>query len=200
MRKWLANLVSLACAACTWNQAKVVRVDNASGANPAKEAQVLIDHTVKDIHGKDVSLATYRGKVLLLVNTASECGFTPQYKDLEEVYQRYKDRGLVVLGFPCNDFGGQEPGSSEQIESFCSLKFQVDFPMFDKVVAKGEGQAPLYKTLTEQTPEALRGPIKWNFTKFLIDAQGHPVARFEPMVKPTDDRVTAEIERLLPRP
>jgi glutathione peroxidase len=159
----------------------------------------VVDHTVKLLDGSDKSLADYRGKALLVVNTASECGFTPQYADLQAVYAKYKDRGLEVLAFPSNDFGGQEPGTPEQIRDFVDSKYSVEFEMFDKVVIKGTDKAPLYKTLTEQTPDGIRGEVEWNFTKFLVDPQGRVVQRFESAVSPSDPRVAAAIEQVLPR-
>ena len=156
----------------------------------------MIDHTVKTIDGEEVSLTAYRGKTLLIVNTASQCGLTPQYEQLEQLQQKYANRGFTVLGFPCNDFGGQEPGSAAEIKTFCSSTYQVSFPLFEKVRAQGD-KSPLYKTLTEEIEPTLRGEIKWNFTKFLVDGNGRVVARFEPMVKPLDPQLTAEIEKLL---
>ena len=135
---------------------------------------------------------------MLIVNTASECGFTPQYAKLQELYGRYKDRGLVVLGFPSNDFGGQEPGDAAQIKDFVTSKYAVDFPMMNKVHAKGPEIAPLYKTLTEDTPEGIRGEVKWNFTKFLVDPQGRVVGRFESPVDPLGADMLAAIEKVLP--
>jgi len=159
----------------------------------------VLDHTVKLLDGSDKSLADYRGKALLVVNTASECGFTPQYADLQEVYAKYKDRGLEVLAFPSNDFGGQEPGTPEQIRAFVDKKFNVEFEMFDKVVIKGDEKSPLYKTLTEETTDGIKGDVKWNFTKFLVDPEGHVVQRFESPVSPTDPQLTAAIEAVLPK-
>jgi len=156
----------------------------------------VLDHSLRTITGEAASLADYRGKALLIVNTASECGLTPQYSGLEALQARYKDRGLVVLGFPCNDFGAQEPGDAEQIQSFCRTQFGVSFPMFEKVRAKGD-KSPLYQTLTEQLPEGLKGEIRWNFTKFLVDREGHVVKRFEPTVDPGAPEVTTAIEELL---
>ena len=157
----------------------------------------MIDHTVTNIRGEAVSLQAYRGKALLLVNVASECGLTPQYAGLQELYLRFKDKGLEILAFPCNDFGGQEPGTTAEIATFCQSKFQVTFPLFDKVRAKGDKSA-LYKTLTEEIAVNLRGEIKWNFTKFLVNPQGDVVARFEPQVLPLDPQVLAEIAKVLP--
>jgi glutathione peroxidase len=155
----------------------------------------VLDHSVRTISGEAASLADYRGKALLIVNTASECGLTPQYSGLEALQARYGDRGLVVLGFPCNDFGAQEPGDAEQIQGFCRSRFGVSFPLFEKVRAKGD-KSPLYKTLTE-LPGELGGEIRWNFTKFLVDREGHVVKRFEPTVEPGAPEVTAAIEEVL---
>jgi len=174
-----------------------VPVDGDDEAVAAASGPVL-DHTVKLLDGKDKSLAEYRGKALLVVNTASECGFTPQYADLQELYAKYKERGLEVLAFPSNDFGGQEPGTPEEIRKFVDSKFDVEFEMFDKVVIKGDDKSPLYKTLTEETPDGIKGDVQWNFTKFLVDPQGHVVQRFESAVSPTDPEVTAAIEKVLP--
>jgi glutathione peroxidase len=168
-------------------------------ASAAVASGPVLDQTVKLLDGTDKSLADYRGKALLVVNTASECGFTPQYADLQEVYAKYKDRGLEVLAFPSNDFGGQEPGTPEQIRAFVDKQYSVEFEMFDKVVIKGDEKSPLYKTLTEQTPDGIKGDVKWNFTKFLVDPQGHVVQRFESPVSPTDPQVTAAIEAVLPK-
>jgi glutathione peroxidase len=159
----------------------------------------VIDHTVQTLDGTTTSLASYRGKALLVVNTASQCGYTPQYAGLEALHEAYEGRGLVVLGFPCNDFGAQEPGSAEEIRSFCETRFHVKFPLFAKVHAKGPDKSPLYKSLTEETAEGIRGEVKWNFTKFLVDPQGEVVARFEPAVAPDAPELRAAIEKVLPR-
>lgn len=168
----------------------------APGAVEAKT--VTIDHEMQSLTGEPVSLKSYRGKALLIVNTASECGYTPQYAGLQQLWERYKDRGLVVVGVPSNDFGGQEPGSSEEIATFCETKFGVDFPMFAKVHAKGPDIAPLYRTLTVDTPDGIRGEVRWNFTKFLVDPNGVPVARFEPKVEPLAPELIQAIESVLP--
>lgn len=178
--------------ACGWREVHVKSDTTAAASGP------IIDHQVKDLHGKTVALSQYRGKAMLIVNTASECGFTPQYKGLQALHERYASKGLAVLGFPCNDFGGQEPGTSEQIETFCATKYSVAFPLFEKVRAKGD-KSPLYKTLTEDLEPALRGEIKWNFTKFLVGTDGRVVARFEPAVDPLDPQVIAQIEANLPK-
>lgn len=158
-----------------------------------------LNHALVRINGQDDNFSAYRGKVLLIVNTASECGFTQQYAGLEELYRRYRERGLVVMGFPCNDFLGQEPGSNTEIAQFCQTSFGVDFPMFEKLTVQGDNMHPLYKTLTQEGPQNLRGPIKWNFTKFLVDTEGRVRARFEPRVDPLDAELVAAMEKLLPR-
>ncbi len=156
----------------------------------------IYDIKVKDIDGKDVSLSDYKGKVLLIVNVASKCGFTPQYKGLEATYEKYKDKGFVVLGFPCNQFGGQEPGSNEEIKTFCSQKYNVSFPLFDKIEVNGEKRHPLYSALTgKESP--FPGSIGWNFTKFLIGKDGKIVKRFESKVTPDSPEVTQAIEAAL---
>ncbi|MDC0722072.1 glutathione peroxidase [Nannocystis bainbridge] len=155
-----------------------------------------LDHEVRTLAGAPRSLADYRGQVLLIVNTASQCGLTPQYQALEALHQRFRNRGFTVLGFPCNDFGAQEPGSPEEIQQFCDTRFSLNFPLFEKVQAKGD-KSPLYRTLTEELPEGLRGEIKWNFTKFLVDKDGHVTHRFEPQVEPLAPEVMAAVERAL---
>lgn len=159
----------------------------------------IIDHSVKLLDGGEKNLSDYRGKALLVVNTASECGFTPQYAGLQELYGKYKDRGLEVLAFPSNDFGAQEPGDATEIREFVDSKYSVEFEMFDKVSTKGPDQSPLYHTLTEQTGDGISGEVKWNFTKFLVDPEGHVVARFESPVDPTDPKVIEAVEKVLPK-
>ena len=179
----------------------------------------VYDFTVKTNKGVEKSLADYKGKVLLIVNTASKCGFTPQFEGLQKLYKDYKDRGLEILGFPCNQFAGQEPGTSEEAQSFCKLNYGVTFQIFEKGDVRGETAQPLFKYLTEQKgfkgfdksnpmaekltgalkehfPEYLEGDgIKWNFTKFLIDREGNVVERFEPTTDPAD--IASYIEKLL---
>ncbi|PEL65917.1 glutathione peroxidase [Bacillus wiedmannii] len=156
----------------------------------------VYDFSAKTITGKDKSLKDYEGKALLIVNVASKCGFTPQYKGLQEVYDKYKDQGLEILGFPCNQFGGQEPGTEADITSFCELNYGVNFPMFAKVDVKGDKAHPLYTYMTEQAPGLLgMKAVKWNFTKFLIGKDGKVVGRFAPQTKPVDLEV--EIEKVL---
>jgi len=156
----------------------------------------LYDFTVKDIAGKPVKLERYRGQVLLVVNVASQCGFTPQYKGLEALYQRYHARGLEILGFPCNQFGGQEPGTEKEIAQFCELNFGVTFPLFAKIDVNGEAAAPLYKYLKAEKPGLLGSEaIKWNFTKFLVDRDGKPLKRYAP--NDTPESLAGDIEKAL---
>ena len=156
----------------------------------------IYDFTVNDIHGKPVKLDRYRGKVMLVVNTASECGFTPQYKGLEAMYEKLHDKGLEVLGFPCNQFGGQEPGSEKEIAQFCELNYGVTFPMFAKVDVNGNNTAPLYKFLKSEKPGLLGSEaIKWNFTKFLVDRKGKVLKRYAP--NDTPESIAGDIEKAL---
>jgi glutathione peroxidase len=156
----------------------------------------LLDIPLKDIDGKDTSLKAHQGKVLLLVNVASECGNTPQYAGLQALYEKYKDQGLVVCGFPCNDFGAQEPGSNEEIKTFCTSNYKVTFPMYDKLHVKGAEQHPLYAALTGKDG-SFPGNVQWNFGKFLIGRDGKPVKRIEPGTEPTDAEVVTAIEAAL---
>ena len=163
----------------------------------AKDAGPLA-FTLKDIDGKDVNLADFKGKVVMIVNVASRCGFTPQYKGLEAIYSKYKDQGFVILGFPANNFGGQEPGSEAEIKTFCTSKYDVTFPMFSKVSVKGDDKTPLYAYLTgKDTNGDFAGEIGWNFTKFLVDKGGHVFARFGSSTKPDDSKVVEAIEKAL---
>lgn len=159
-------------------------------------AASVLDVPIKDIDGKDTSLGAYKGKVILVVNVASKCGLTPQYKSLEATYRKYKDQGLVIAGFPCNQFGKQEPGSNEQIKEFCSSKYDVTFPMFDKLEVNGPGRHPLYVQLAGPT-SPFPGDIKWNFGKFLIGRDGKIIQRFDPRTAPDAPEVTAAIEAAL---
>lgn len=163
-----------------------------------QEMDSVINHTTipfNTIKGLQASLEDYKGKVVMIVNVASECGYTPQYADLEKLYRLYKDKGLVVIGFPANNFGGQEPGSNEQIYKFCTSKFDVTFPMMSKISVKGSDIHPLFAYLTEGTP--LKGEIKWNFEKFLLDKNGNLVARYSSATKPLDKEIVSRIEGLL---
>ncbi len=166
----------------------------AAADSPFRPNDVVIDHAVTTIEGKPASLADYRGKTVLLVNTASQCGYTPQYAGLQQLYAELSGRGLEILAFPSDDFGHQEPGDAEAIRTFVDEKFNVQFPMFDKVHATGPEISPLYKTLTQDTGEGIRGEVKWNFTKFVVDPKGRVVARFESDVDPQDPKVRAAIE------
>ena len=157
----------------------------------------LYSFTLDSIDGKPAPLAEYKGKVILIVNVASKCGYTPQYTGLEATYEKYKDKGFVILGFPANNFGAQEPGTNEEIKTFCSRKYNVTFPMYSKISVKGADKAPLYSYLTEQTGPGISGDIKWNFTKFLVDRNGNVVQRFEPEVTPDSKEVAAAIEKQL---
>jgi len=161
-------------------------------------ASGVLDFTLNSLDGKPAPLADYRGKVVLIVNVASKCGYTPQYTGLEKIYEKYKDQGFVILGFPANNFGGQEPGTNEEIKTFCSSKYQVTFPMYSKVSVKGADSTPLYQFLTDkQSNPATAGEIKWNFTKFLVDRNGKVIARFEPAITPESADVTGAIEKAL---
>lgn len=150
---------------------------------------------LQTIDGDTTSLAAFKGKVVLAVNVASKCGYTPQYEGLQELYSTYGDSGLVVVGIPANNFGGQEPGTNEEILDFCTSRYSVNFPMMAKISVKGDNQHPLYTYLTRESPYS--GEIKWNFTKFLFDRQGQVVARFEPKTAPTDPAVVDKVKELL---
>jgi glutathione peroxidase len=158
----------------------------------------IYKYKMKDIDGKEVKLGQYKGDVLMVVNTASKCGYTPQYEGLEAIYLKYKDKGFSVLGFPANNFGGQEPGTESEIKEFCTTKYKVTFPMFAKISVKGADQDPLYAYLTskEKNPD-FAGDITWNFNKFLIDRHGKIVARFSSKDKPDSETVTKAIEKYL---
>ena len=154
--------------------------------------------TVETIDGQSVDLASYSGQVVMLVNTASKCGFTPQYEPLQALYSKYRDQGFTVLAFPANNFGNQEPGSNSEIKQFCSVNFNVSFPLFSKVSVKGDDICPLYAYLTgEETNPGFSGEIAWNFTKFLVGRDGRIVARFEPRTTPDDEKVIAAVEKAL---
>lgn len=183
---WFVLLAGVAAVSCLHGQEK------ATGA---------LGHTMKSITGNEVDLKQYQGKVLLVVNVASECGLTPQYTALQKLYEKYRDSGLVVLGFPCNQFGGQEPGSERQIAEFCTSNYQVTFPLFAKIEVNGPGAAPLYGYLTSVDPKPQgKGPIGWNFEKFIIGRGGQVVARFAPNVEPEAPDVLSVIERELATP
>lgn len=174
--------------------APLARGDEPTSKKPAS----VLDFQAKSIDGEDVGLSKYKGDVLLIVNTASQCGYTPQYKGLEATYQKYKDKGFQVLAFPANEFGRQEPGSNSEIKAFCTANYKVSFPLFGKVVVKGEGIHPLFAYLTAaETNPKFPGDIRWNFAKFLVNRKGEVVARFEPGDEPESDEVTQAIEAAL---
>lgn len=163
---------------------------------PAQAAGSIYDVQLKDIDGKDTTLKSLEGKVILVVNVASKCGFTPQYTALEALYQKYKDQGLVVVGFPCNQFGKQEPGTSEEIKQFCTSKFNVTFPLFEKIDVNGAARSPLYDILAGKD-SPFPGDIKWNFTKFLVSKNGVILSRFASQVKPDAPELTQAVEAAL---
>jgi glutathione peroxidase len=160
--------------------------------------KTIYDYTLNSIDGQPAPLSAYKGKVVMLVNVASRCGFTPQYTALESIYEKYKDRGFVIVGIPANNFGAQEPGTNQEIKTFCSSKYNVKFPMMAKVSVKGDDTTPLYQYLTDKAANPKTGgEIQWNFTKFLVGPDGQIVARFEPKVTPDSPEVTSAIEEAL---
>lgn len=161
----------------------------------AAKSSTVYDFTLNDIDGKPVSLGQYKGKVVMLVNTASLCGNTPQYTDLETMYETYKDKGFEILAFPANNFGQQEPGTNEEIKGFCLTKYSVGFPLFSKISVKGGDKHPLYRYLTEQSP--FPGEVEWNFQKYLVDRSGNVVARYHHRTKPLAEEVVKDVERFL---
>ena len=160
-----------------------------------KPSDSVLGFTMKNIDGVDVPLSKYRGKVLLIVNVASECGFTPQYKDLEALYRKYKDQGFMILGFPANNFGAQEPGSDQEIKSFCTTTYGVTFDMFSKISVKGEDQHPLYRLITSDPTYG--GEVKWNFQKYLVDREGKITGKYLSKVTPMSEELTSAIEKAL---
>ncbi len=170
----------------------------AVAAFAAEQGESPLKGTMTSIDGKPVDLAAYKGKVVLVVNVASQCGFTAQYKALQELFKKYEARGFVILGFPCNQFGGQEPGTEADIKEFCATRFGVEFPLFAKIDVNGARAAPLYAYLTsDRAPVADRGPVKWNFEKFLLNREGQVVARFRSRVKPDDAEIVKAVEAAL---
>ena len=168
-------------------------------AADAPRPTYVLGYEMKRLDGEPEALAAYRGQVLLLVNVASKCGLTPQYEGLEALYERYRERGFAVLGFPANDFAGQEPGTDAEIAEFCRSTYGVEFPMFSKITVKGDGQHPLYAQLTG-LPAPIGGDVEWNFQKYLVDRNGDVVARYAPRTDPADPKLVARIERLLATP
>lgn len=191
----LAFVVVVVCAALF---AISISSRESSAASGVEKMNSIYDFSLKDIDHKEVSLSQYRGKVVMVVNVASRCGYTPQYEGLQKVYMKYKDRGFVILGFPANNFMSQEPGTDEEIKTFCSTKYSVTFPIFSKISVKGDDIHPLYKFLTsKETNPDFGGDIKWNFSKFLVDKNGKIIGRFEPKVTPESEQVIQAIEKAL---
>ncbi|MCA9448842.1 MAG: glutathione peroxidase [Candidatus Omnitrophica bacterium] len=183
MKKWLVLLLTVTLCGATY---------------AAKEAKSVYDFTVKNIAGDDVSLKDYDGKVLLIVNVASKCGYTPQYEGLQDLYEKYKDDGLAILAFPANNFGQQEPGTNEEIREFCDSNYQVTFDMFSKISVKGDDQADLYAFLTDASKTNGHGSeIKWNFEKFLVNRKGEIVGHYRSKVTPLSDELVGDIEKAL---
>ena len=180
----------------TWTLAALVALALAGLVAAAAPAPDVLTLTMKRLDGSEQSLAAYKGRVVLIVNTASKCGYTPQYEALEALYREYEPRGFVVLGFPSNDFKQQEPGTDAQIAEFCRATYSIQFPMFSKIHVTGDAMHPLYRTLTS-LPAPLGGPVQWNFQKYLVDREGRVVAKFVPAKKPDDPEVVARIESLL---
>ncbi len=187
MKKLILSIILIAC---------VTTIIYSSTKNENKAMNKSIyDFKVKTIDGKEKPLSDYKGKVLLIVNTASECGYTPQYTGLQELYIKYKEQGFEVLGFPCNQFGGQEPGTNSEIKSFCSTYYSITFPMFEKIEVNGDNADALYKYLKSAQSGLITDDIKWNFTKFLIDKNGNPVDRYGSATTP--ESISKDIEELL---
>jgi glutathione peroxidase len=167
-------------------------------AYAAEASKSPLDFTLNGIDGKPVQLASYKGKVVLMVNVASKCGYTKQYAGLEAMYKKYKDQGLVIMGFPANQFGKQEPGTNDEIAKFCKDNYSVDFPMFEKIVVKGEGMSPLYQNLTSsESDPKFAGDVSWNFEKFLISRDGQVVGRYKSAVAPDSDELVQAVEAQL---
>ena len=190
----MITLIQVAMFLSIFNFSSIFGGKAATAAEPMTERSVL-DFTMKSIDDKDVPLSSFKGKVLLIVNVASRCGHTKQYEGLEKLYETYRDRGFEVLGFPANNFLGQEPGTNAEIKEFCSLKYRTTFPLFEKISVKGKDIAPLYAYLTRESGHP--GGISWNFAKFLVGPDGRVIARFEPATDPLDKDVTQHIESSL---
>jgi glutathione peroxidase len=195
MKSLLSRVVLLAAFAALAASAGRAADENAKDEKGTAKVPPALNFEMKSLDGKSVKLNKYKGKVVLMVNVASQCGLTPQYKALEELHEKYAEKGLAVLGFPANQFGAQEPGSDKEIATFCKSNYDVKFDMFSKVVVKGDGQCPLYKFLTsKESDPKFSGDITWNFEKFLLNREGEVVARFAPKVKPDSDDVVKAIE------
>ncbi len=197
MLKVIGIIFLLTVAAIAAGAYKFGFIMNPSPTDPPKEKSVY-EFTMKDIDGKDQRLDAYKGKVVMIVNVASKCGYTPQYEGLEALYEKYKDKGFVILGFPANNFMGQEPGTEAEIKEFCTSKYHVTFPMFAKISVKGKDQHPLYNYLTNKASDpAFAGDISWNFNKFIADKNGNIVARFGSKDTPESEAVSTAIEKYL---
>lgn len=202
MKKFILILAALATAglltACSTNAAEqpTTPKENTKMSTATASTKSIHDFTLKSIDGQEIKLDSYKGKVALLVNVASRCGYTPQYEGLQALYTKYKDQGFVVLGFPANNFGSQEPGSNEEIKTFCSTKYNVTFPMFAKISVKGADIHPLYQYLTS-TEAGFGGEVQWNFGKFLVDKNGKVIARFASGDEPESKQITQAIEQAL---
>jgi glutathione peroxidase len=202
MRYFLALALVTACSKSDTPKAKQPEPPATPAATTAahKDADPMWNASIKTLRGKPMSLSDHKGKALLLVNVASECGLTPQYKQLEDLQKQYGPKGFTVIGFPCNQFGGQEPGTAEDIEKFCSANYGITFPITEKIEVNGEGRHPIYQSLTQITDASGHtGDIRWNFEKFVVSADGSKVTRFSPKVKPDAPEVVAAIEAGLPK-
>ena len=203
MRQWRLILVGVLAGIGLVAAGGLIRPFELSVAQASEEGAMLMaaqtpmvyDFTLNDIDGKPVSLSQFRGKALLLVNTASFCGNTPQYADLEKMYEQYRDKGFEILAFPANNFGQQEPGTNAEIKTFCYTKYSLSFPLFSKISVKGDDKHPLYRYLTEQSP--FPGEVEWNFQKYLIDRSGKVVARYHHRTKPLAQDIVQDVERVL---
>lgn len=195
MRKWFRRVA----AACLMTSVVTApATSRVAGADEKSAPTSPLDFKVQNIDGQEVDLSQYRGKVVLIVNVASKCGLTPQYEQLEALYEKYREQDFVILGFPANNFMGQEPGTNEEIKSFCSTKYGVTFDMFAKISVAGDDIAPLYAFLTsEETNGEFSGKIEWNFAKFLVDRTGKVIGRFGPRVRPDDTRIVEAVEAAL---
>ncbi len=193
----LMSSLMIVTTGCTGEQQPPPREEAQLDSTERSATPAIIDHTVMTLGGEMLDLRSFRGRPMLIVNTASECGYTPQYAGLQKLHETYHEQGLVVIGFPSNDFGNQEPGTAQEIATFCRINYGVTFPMMAKVHTKGPKQAPIYRTLTAETDESFRGEIRWNFTKFLVDPEGRVAARFESGTEPLDERMTSAIEAML---
>jgi glutathione peroxidase len=198
---WKPALFGLALAACSTSEAgPAAKPNKESPKDSKKDTEAMLNVPLKTLQGKPAKLADYKGKALLLVNVASKCGLTPQYAQLEALQKKYAAKGFTVVGFPCNQFGGQEPGTAEEIETFCSTTYGVTFPMMEKIDVNGAGRHELYKKLTPIADAGGHtGDIRWNFEKFVVSSDGATVTRFDPKTKPDDPKVVAAIEAALPK-